>query len=492
MRRLVPILMVAALWACGTQGLVDGPALDRFYFPAGMAHVQVPGKTNGVLLVANANGDKRYTAGSVVAVDLDALPDLPQLGASDGGVTKVYNLHLGEAQRALIGNFAGELHLTEMKADTEWRAYVPTRAEGNGLFRVRLTMDGGTPMLSCIGGKESDGQNCLPTGLSMTPDKFAKYDAGIPRAPQPYGVASAVRACTSDLDCCAAGATSTCGRTCTANACVVDADGTPFSDLWVTHISQADAPALSATNYRGYLVHVDSDSNFGPDSLTESSFVNIGYGASNSAVAMGKWVYVTGRIATTAPNLIRLVKYDSSVVYDVQAQAAVRVSDARAVQLSSDRTRLYMLGRLPDSLLIADIQGADTDAPSVLITKQVPSIDAVIDLKVIPRAGKGDLIVISGGTSLGMIAIYDVDSGQHVAVVRGVGAQPSNLAVDVRGNAARIFAGDFGDGRVAVVDIDDLDRPQDAKLVAHLGKQQVCLVLGEKSPNCRALAQEDR
>ncbi len=490
MRGLVPVLSLAALSACGNLGKIEGPALDRFAFPAGLAHVTVPGKTNGVLLVANANGDKRYTAGSIVAVDLDALTDLPQLGSAPYAVKNISDLHLTESQRAVIGSFAGELHLSEVRAG-EWRAYVPTRAEDNGLYRVKLTMEGTTPKLSCIGGASGDGQNCVPTGISMTPDFLAKTTSGLPRAPQPFGVTSLVRACTNAIDCCPAGATDLCGRTCQANACV-GKDGAPYSDLWVTHIAAADSPPQSGTNYVSYLVHIDSDD----FTIGETNYVSIGFGASNSAVALGRWVYVTGRLATTAPNLLRLVRsdsrYDFYTVYEVASEAAVRVADSRAIALSSDKTRLYMLGRLPDSIIFGEIQGGDGYSPAVPLTKQVPTIDAVIDLKVIPRVGKGDLLVISGGTSLGQLAIYDTDSGQHAAIVKGIGAQPSNVTVDVRGNSARIFTSNFGDGRISVVDIDDLDRPQDARLVAFLGKQQVCLVLGEKSPNCRALAVEDR
>jgi hypothetical protein len=52
-------------------------------------------------------------------------------------------------------------------------------------------------------------------------------------------------------------------------------------------------------------------------------------------------------------------------------------------------------------------------------------------------------------------------------------AQPFGLAADVRGNSARLFASTFGDGRVAVIDIPDLDRPQDARMVARLGPRQL-------------------
>jgi hypothetical protein len=44
--------------------------------------------------------------------------------------------------------------------------------------------------------------------------------------------------------------------------------------------------------------------------------------------------------------------------------------------------------------------------------------------------------------------------------------------VQEQGNAARIFVSNFGDGRVSVIDIEDLGSPQLARLVAWLGKRQ--------------------
>ena len=56
----------------------------------------------------------------------------------------------------------------------------------------------------------------------------------------------------------------------------------------------------------------------------------------------------------------------------------------------------------------------------------------------------------------------------------------------MRGNAARVFVSNFGDGRISVIDLPDLGRPQGARLVAHLGPQQLCLTRGATSPGCLA------
>ena len=58
------------------------------------------------------------------------------------------------------------------------------------------------------------------------------------------------------------------------------------------------------------------------------------------------------------------------------------------------------------------------------------------------------------------------------------------MTVDRRGNGARFFVSDFGDGRVAVVDVPELDRAQDARLVAHLGESQLCLTQASQTAGC--------
>jgi non-ribosomal peptide synthetase component E (peptide arylation enzyme) len=94
---------------------------------------------------------------------------------------------------------------------------------------------------------------------------------------------------------------------------------------------------------------------------------------------------------------------------------------------------------------------------------------------VIERTGQGNLVAISSSSSHA-VSIYDEDLGAVAAQIPGVGIQPFALAVQQRGNAARVFVSCFGDGRVGVIDIADVRRPQQAQLVAFLGRAQTCLV----------------
>ncbi len=484
MRRAFVLLCLTMFATCAPQEVV-APPLDRFFYPSGMAHLQVPGKTAGVLLVANSNGNKRYGAGSVVAVDLDLLSDLPALGAAPPGIVEVTNLRLFTSQQALVGSYLGELHVSSIEPGSEWRVYLASRAEFNRVYRLKLTLDGTAPKLDCIG-SGADGMNCVETGVSTTPPEFEKSVNGLPRAPQPFAVATQVRRCDVTADCCTGFTrfSPACTRTCEANVCR-SSDGTPFSDVWVTHISQADSPQQSGENFRGYLVHLDSD-HF---TVNYDSFVDLGLGASHSAVTLGDWVYVSGRLANPTPNVLRMVRRDGLDVRHAGVEYMTRVADARAVRVSSDERQLYIVGRVPDTLIVADLLDPGTSYPSVRVTRVVPMVDAASDAKVIPRAGRGDLVVVAGASNaIGTVGIYDADVGEVVAVVRGVGLQPSHLAVDVRGDSARIFVSGFGDGRVAVIDIDDLARPYEARLVAFLGRQQACLVT-EDSVGCRAIGE---
>ncbi len=475
MPRLLSSLVVLFLAACSNSSSTSGPPPTQFYFPTGIAHVDVPGKTEGVLFVANANFDKRYATGSINTLSLDGLPTLPALGTPVDKVLEIPELGMTDAQTVQIASFSGELAVLPVNGGH--RIYVPTRSEGMRVYQALATVDAsGVPSMSCLGGGE--GQNCTFAGPSLTPREFEQSTTGVPRAPSPYGVAVAQRTCNAPGDCCPAG-TADCGRACTANKCV-DAEGQPFADVWFTHITQADSPTLSATNFRGYLVRLDSD-NF---AVSESSFIDIGPGGSNSVAVRGDWAWVSGRILNPQPNLMRAVNRNGTA-YTMGLESIYRVSDARSVVLSSDGKQLYVVGRVPDTLLVLNINNPDSATPSLSLVRSVSLCDAPNQAAVIPRAGRGDLVAVTC-TSGGSVAVYDADVGDLVSLVSAVGVQPYGLAVDTRGTAARIYASNFGDGRIAVIDVPDLNRPQGARLVAHLGAQQLCLTRGVNSPGCLA------
>lgn len=465
---LIPL--VALLLGCPNPTSGSGPPLDRLYFPMAIAHVDVPGKTEGVLFVANANADKRYATGSLVAIPLDST-GLPAIGAT-GEVQELTALHIAPSQSVQVASFTGELSV-QPTGPGSYRLFVPTRSEGMKVFQTLASIDAeGVPSLSCVDGS----QNCV--GTSLTPPSFRGSDAGIQWALTPYGVAAATRTCSADAECCDA---PDCGRTCAMGQCQ-GRDGRPFADVWFTYAGRADSKDLIGQNnvLIGHLARLDSDD----FTLKPENLFSIGAGGANSVAVGGPWVYVSGRFLNPAPNLMRLVNRQG-VVLSTALESLFRVSDARSIALSPDGTRLYMVGRSPDTLLIASITDAD-GVPTLNFVRGVALPDAPNEVKLIPRAGRGDLAVVSC-TAAGSVVIYDDDVGDLVSLINGVGAQPYGVAVDVRADAARIFVSNHRDGRIAVIDIPELNRPQGARLVARLGEQQVCLTAGQSSPACRAI-----
>jgi hypothetical protein len=179
----------------------------------------------------------------------------------------------------------------------------------------------------------------------------------------------------------------------------------------------------------------------------------------------------------------RLLETDIELDYSVREGRGVAVvqrpSVANPSQLDPNRERVYLLARGPDTLLVIDVENALQDAPTRQVVRALPLPEGASELEVIPRAaGRGNIVAVTGSGDEA-VALYDEEVGQLVAQVQ-VGdqdpnqpAQPFGLTADVRGNSARLFATTFGDGRVAVIDIPNLDRPQDARLVARLGAQQL-------------------
>src|SRR5690349_1145048 len=91
------ILLGLLLIGCANPDLARAPPLDRFYFPTALAHDR-PDGGQGVLYVASGNYDKRYSHGTLLAVDLDAL-GIPDLGTPPpGGIPlRIEDLQVGDS-----------------------------------------------------------------------------------------------------------------------------------------------------------------------------------------------------------------------------------------------------------------------------------------------------------------------------------------------------------------------------------------------------------
>jgi D-serine deaminase-like pyridoxal phosphate-dependent protein len=165
-RRVFCALLSCALSACYLDNPGDAPPRGALYFPNALALSQVPpgsepGTAPRYLFVANSNFDLRYKAGSLQALDLDALHDRLQEGAdcTSDAPCQVETLDL-LAGEVLIGSYSTGLALT---ASGE-RLVVTTRTE-DSLGYVELDEDAeplpdGPGVLSCADGEQS------PCGLA--------------------------------------------------------------------------------------------------------------------------------------------------------------------------------------------------------------------------------------------------------------------------------------------------------------------------------------
>lgn len=450
MRPLFLSSALLLLGACSAATEPRPPPQDRFVYPSGIVHrdlPDLPGGTasNGALYVVSANFDRCFDTGSVIAVNLDTV-GLPEFGSpvSQQGPVQLTNLSVADDAWVQIDSFGGELVLWS-PADGTPRLFVPSRAEGSSLNAIDI--DGATTLRCSRGG----GRNCIDGALSLisVPGQVADQ----PRAQAPIGVTVAPDA----------------------------------AEVWVTHLEGADSPARTGENPEAYVVRVPADEL----SLDATNFFPVGgsnldFGGTHAAAVGSRYVYVTGRNYTLlqgqlqpAEFLVRLVdRSNPGRVLDPVLDVTYSTLEARGLALNPDETRLYVVARSPDTLLVVDLVGTDTDAPGLSIVDAVPLPDGATDVSVIPResvAGgpaRGDLVAVTC-SGAGVLAVYDEEVGQVVAQVPGVGVQPAELSVDRRGNAARLYTSNFGDGRIAVIDIPNLDNPQDARLVAHLGTIQV-------------------
>lgn len=480
--RLVSLLALSSVLV-GCQADVALPApVDRFYFPSAITHLDNPARPggDGVLVVASANFDKRFASGAVTAVDLDALPTrLPAFGTTPSSPvvqlpairsTSVTGVGDGGfSDTVLIAAFAGQMAALELGPNA-WRVFVPTRSERQRVHAIDLRLGAGGASLSCFNSTERD---CGQVATSLT--QFESSADGLPRAPGAFGVALRPRTCAVAADCGGAGAEVP-GYECRASRCVAKpGDGgaeEPAADVLVTHITQADTLAPNATSQpRGYLVKLRSEAM----DLTTDSFLPLGAGATHSVAVGSRWSFVSGRFVSPLGNLIRLVDPATGTVISSGLESVFRVAESRGIALGSDERRVYLLGRSPDALLVASIDDPRADSPRLQIIRGNPLPDAPNELAVLSRPGRGDLLAITC-TNAGVLALYDDDVGDVVVQVPGVGVQPFGLAVDRRGAGARLYVSNFQDGRVAVIDVPDLDQPQAARLVAHLGRQQLCLI----------------
>ncbi len=452
---LLCALVAVALAGCGDEAPPVAPPADRFYFPTGVEHLPAADGP-GTLLVASSNFDRRYDFGAVTALDLAGagltLP--PYLGGTGEVGTEplqIPSLNVPEERRVLTAPFAGIIGAAQPDAEGRTRLFVPTRSEGDRVYPLEWN---GTA-LSCVGGDAAN-RDCTAGGLSLTEggrDGAAGFTDGKPRAPAPYAAA-------------------------------VSGD-----EVWVTHAQAADSPLGTLKNRESFLFRT----RVSDPQVTPESFQSIGPSPSSTVALGARYAYISGRgeRGVTFEPLRIMERANPSNVRTVGVLNEFRIQDVRDVALNADETRLFLLGRFPDMLLVLSIEDAAGHAPRIQVVRALPLPEGPTMARVIERPGRGPLVAITCSVA-NALALYDDESGQLATVVTrdmviqpfGVAVQAPNAAAEGAAVGARMFVTGFGDGRVAVLDLEDVTLPSSLKLRARIGPDQRCLTETPRPAGC--------
>jgi hypothetical protein len=446
-----PLLFVPALLllACTPQGAQRIPPKESLYFPTGLVFAPGEAGSPGVVYVASANFDRRYDFGTITAIDLAKLAELPAFGtpvpvdaSGKEDPADIFDLRVAAENQVLVQSFTGEMAGYQLPGGP-FRLFVPSRSEGNQIH----TVDAAGAALNCTFPGAS-AQDCSTGSPSTT--ALETTATGKPRAPEPYGI-------------------------------TVTREGR----VWVTHVRGADSPVGSGKNVEGYVVNFDAAN----PKIEAENFVLIGQAGGTNSIAVGqRFAFVTGRFASPTGAMIRLVDRTGRVgVLNPGLENVYQVLESRGVGLTSDERRLFIVGRSPDTLLVLDVVNSTADFPSITVVRGVPLPSGGNGLKIVERPGRGPLVLVTSSLA-NVVSVYDDDLGQLVAQVSNLGSQPFGLDVQPRTGPAgtsgvRVFVSTFGDGRVAVLDMPDVNNPQNIHVVALLGLPQFC-ILDPASEGC--------
>src|SRR5262249_36743114 len=154
--------------------------------------------------------------------------------------------------------------------------------------------------------------------------------------------------------------------------------------------------------------------------------------AAGSIVAGDRFVFLSGRYSAlfqAAVALRAVDKTNTNLLYNPNLETIYHVADARGIALGTNQRTVYVVGRSPETLLIASIDG--TDPPSFRLRRAVPLPSGADQIAVLNRSDGTDLIAISC-TADGDFVLYDERVGRLVADIPGTGQQPYAMAVDKR------------------------------------------------------------
>jgi len=450
------LVWLALLCAACAQEVDEGDPLPegRFHYPTGVALTPVVEGVPQRLLVVSSNTDLRYRAGRVHAFDADALDLLVDeaiaaCAGADCPVAEISDLEPALVGSVEIGSLAGEIAATALDGPDlpPVRAFVPVRGS-----RTVIAVDVDAEGIRCA---ELDG-DCREGGAA-----FARED--------PFSVAA-------DL-------------------------GAVFVGHVTLHRERSGAVGFAradASFWRtggGALALIE----LGPTAVG-------GLAIGNCREVEGEptcTLYVNGRSGGSAQRLFALDFSASAVpsgpLFSRDVGPVQGGADSRGIAVSPSRELAYLAQRSPDALAIVDVSRlAELPSDGCILPEgvELPPDAACPDLpppsgerpafapitlspapgrplvvtaigRSTPAGAAGDLVVMATTRS---IAFFDGATGALVGNVTDVGGGPAGIAVRPRGGGFRLYVPSFGRSTLAVVDLPDPFRPDQARLVAQLGQ----------------------
>lgn len=456
---------------CATDDAGITPPKDGFYFPVSVAVDPV----RDVLYVANSNADLRYNGGTLMALDLSALPtdlsqvvDAVQSGALDCSVDRIDASRWECSEKSLvidsavvrIGDFPSDLTI---RSDGG-RLYLPVRGQEHLLWVDVAELPDGRVDLRC----SSESPECAPGSTSDCPEfdcdadhEVATLAGSSQRLPnEPFGVLAhepvAVhvdaegrrQTCRDGVSAvpCACGAAPACSDERKVDCC---SEASGLDHVYVAHLAggevsffTSDAAGVRLVDFRGGFFET-------------ASSIRGGFALAASLPGDPTTpIYVSSRTASAVASFV--IQQDRRIVAAPRAQiiAASPGTDVRGIAFSPGGEVLYAVSRSPSSLAALDMtpeNGVPRAEPLWLV--EVCPDPAALRLLQNPAKPQDPRAQLAYVVCFAEPVIYVVDT-QLAQVVDRIytGSGANGLVIDPRNR--RAFTPNFVENTVGVIDLD--------------------------------------
>lgn len=434
--------VVAALAAasCAVEDAGTPPPTDALHFPG----AAVLGDEGRRLYVVSMNFDLRYRSGVLHVFDraaIDALVDEAEQGAP-GRPARVGSLAAALSSAVEIGDFGGVPAVASVGGNE--RVFVPVRGD-DSLLAIDVSPTGAA---FCANG---GGQRCADTGASFPGDD--------------PGTAAVLG----------------------GHVFVVHETSQTLTGL--LGAAPVDAPMFAGEAGRFRTLRLGS-----------MPLGGLATRCAPTGCAAGGTLFASGRSTEDLLDPLFAIEVTEEEPFGAltarNAYYQHRGFDSRGVASSPSGDFLYVLTRAPDAVAQVDVRPLSTAAPTFCVEEAGAAATVCVDRLVeeaatepplrtirassvprrptsvvaIPRGGAGDLLAIATGKGL---ALVDTRTGTVAASLPDVGGAASAPAFVVRADGSvRLYVPSFEFGTLAVVDVADPLRPQDARVVALLGAAQ--------------------